>query len=116
MEHHMPERAEIIQFIHSRLGFIPTPETKFWWDTGTAGLDAWAFMEDFATHFGVDMEPASANSGLDYDYGDSDTPLADMLSRLWRRITFRPIPRSNYFTIDHLLEVANRKEWFDPLH
>lgn len=107
----MADRAEIIQFVKDRLGFAPTPDTKFWWDTGTAGLDAWTFMKEFAVHYGVDMEDA----GIGFDYGDSDVPLADALDRLWKLFTFRPVPKLNHFTIDHLVEVANRKKWFDPV-
>ncbi|MBK8612390.1 MAG: DUF1493 family protein [Flavobacteriales bacterium] len=107
----MADRAEIIQFVKDRLGFTPNPETRFWWDTGMAGLDAWTFMGEFADRYGVDMEGADQA----FDYGDSDVPLADALDRLWKRITFRPVPKVNHFTIDHLVEVANRKKWFDPV-
>ena len=106
----MVSREDMILFVEQRLGFTPTAETKFWWDTGTAGLDARTFMEEFADHYGVDMEDA----GIGFDYGDSDVPLADALDRVWKRITFRPVPKVNHFTIDHLVEVANRKKWSDP--
>lgn len=100
----------MIEFVRSNLGFTPTRQTKFWWETGTAGLDAWCFMEEFATCYGVDMEGA----GRGFDYGDSDVPIADAFSALWRRITFRSVPKPNHFTVDHLVEVANRRKWFDP--
>lgn len=108
----MIDRAEIIRFVEEQLGFTPKPTTKFFWGTGIAGPDAWAFMEAFAERYGVDMEGA----GQAYDYGDSDVPLADALSHLWKKITFRPVPRTNHFTIDHLAAVANRKKWFEPIH
>lgn len=106
----MIDREEIVRYVEDRLGFTPTLETRFWWDTGVAGLDAWTFMEEFADRYGVDMEGADQA----FDFGDSDVPLADALDRLWKRITFRPVPKMNHFTIDHLVEVAHRKKWFVP--
>lgn len=105
----MVDRKEIIEFVQDRLGFTPTPKTKFWWGTGTAGLDAWTFMQEFADRYEVDFDDAGT-----FDYGDSDTPLADIFDRLWMRLRFRRSPKTNHFTIDHLVEVANRKKWFDP--
>ncbi|MBK9515391.1 MAG: hypothetical protein IPO05_17650 [Flavobacteriales bacterium] len=102
----MVAREEIVRFVEDRLGFTPATKTKFRWGTGTAGLDAWTFMEEFADHYGIDME----NAGIGFDYGDSDVPLADALDRLWKRITFRPRAKVNHFTIDHLVEVANPQE------
>ena len=67
----MVDRDEIILFVKERLGFAPTPETKFWWETGTAGLDVVVF-EEFAEKYGVDLEV----SDVGYDYGDSDVSLA----------------------------------------
>ncbi len=105
----MVTREEIIQFVRDRLGFTPTSTTKFWWDTGAAGLDVIAFWEEFADHYGVDL--GVSNDG--YDYGDSDGGLGDALAHFWKRATFQQVRRSHYFTIDHLVEVANRKKWFD---
>lgn len=104
------DRADIIKFVEQRLGFTPTPETKFWWGTGTAGLDVITFWNEFADHFGVDME----GGGKGYDYGDGEGGLGEAMDQLWRRITFRSVPKPHHFTIDHLVEVANRKKWFDP--
>jgi len=106
----MVTREEIIQFVRDRLGFTPTSTTKFWWDTGAAGLDVVAFWEEFAQHYGVDLEVADAG----YDYGDSDGGFSDGLEHLWKRLTFQRVRRSHHFTIDHLVEVANQKKWFDP--
>jgi hypothetical protein len=103
-------RADIITFVEQRLGFTPTPETKFWWGTGTAGLDVIAFWNEFADHYGVDLEGGDTG----YDYGDSEGGLGEAMGHLWRRLTFRSVPESHHFTIDHLVEVANRKKWFDP--
>lgn len=105
----MVDREEIIRFVQEQLGFIPTPKTKFFWGTGVAGLDAWAFMQAFADHYSVDMEDV----GKDFDYGGDEPDLGSALGYLWKRITFRPIPRTNHFTIDHLVEVANRRKWFE---
>ena len=102
--------AEIIRFVEERLGFTPTSQTKFWWDTGCAGLDVIAFWEEFAERYGVDLEV----SGEGYDYGDSDGGLGEAMEHIWKRITFRPVPKNAHFTIDHLVEVENRKKWFDP--
>lgn len=104
-------RADIIRFVEDRLGFTPTSQTKFWWDTGCAGLDVIAFWEEFAEHYGVDMEV----SGEGYDYGDSDGGIGDVLDELRKRLTGQPVPKTAHFTIDHLVEVANRRKWFDPL-
>jgi len=106
----MIDREEIVRYVEDRLGFTPTLETRFWWDTGVAGLDAWTFMEEFADRYGVDME------GVDrgFDYGDSDGGIGDALERVWRLITFRQVPKVNHFTIDHLVEVVNRMKWFVP--
>lgn len=106
----MADREEIIRFIEEQLGFTPTPKTKFFWGTGVAGLDAWAFMDEFADRYDVNMDGV----GSDVDYGDSDTPLADVFDRLWKRFRFQRVAKTGHFTIDHLVEVANRKEWFDP--
>lgn len=105
----MIEREEIIRFVEDRLDFTPTPQTKFWWDTGTAGLDVDQFTYEFAEVFGVDMKVE-----FFVDYGGSDTSLADGLSRIWKKVTFQPQPSVGHFTIDHLVEVANHKKWFDP--
>lgn len=106
----MVTREEVIRFVEVRLGFTPTPMTKFWWDTGTAGLDVVAFWEEFAQHYGVDLDVADAG----YNNGDSDGGLGDALEHLWTRLTFQQVKRSHHFTVDHLVEVANRKKWFDP--
>ncbi len=106
----MVDREEIILFVKDRLGLTPTPETKFWWGTGIAGLDAWTFMEDYAERFGVDMQGADEG----FDYGDGDLGIGDALQQLWRKMTFRSVPRTNHFTIDHLVQVANGKKWFHP--
>ncbi len=103
-------RDEIVAFVKDRLGFEPTRETKFWWDTGVYGLDAMGFMLEFAEHFGV----REGTGDDDLDYGDSEGGLGEVFWDLWRRITFRAVPRKHHFTIDHLVEVANRKQWFDP--
>lgn len=97
---------EVIRFVEDRLGFTPTPTTKFWWDTGTAGLDVVLFWEEFAAHFGVDM----ASLGDGYDHGDSEGGLGDALEHLVKRLTFQRVRRSHHFTIVHLVEVANRKK------
>ena len=106
----MGSREDMILFVEERLGFTPTAETKFWWETGAASLDVIAFWEEFAEHYGVD--PVDAGEG--YDYGDGDGGLGEALEHLWNRITFRPVPKAKHFTIDHLVQVANRKKWFDP--
>lgn len=106
----MASREEVLQFVEETLGFTPTSQTKFWWDTGVAGLDVIAFWEQFCERFGADLDNASS----EYDYGDSDGGLEEALSVLWRRMTFRHVPSTHHFTIDHLVEVANRKKWFDP--
>ncbi len=81
-------RADIIRFVEGRLGFTPTSQTKFWWDTGCAGLDVIAFWAEFSERYGVDLE----GSGEGYDYGASDGGLGEALERIWKRITFRPGP------------------------
>ncbi len=106
----MVTREEVIRFVEVRLGFKPTPTTRFWWDTGTTGLDVVAFWEEFVAHFNVDMTSSSEG----YDYGDSDGGLGDALEHLVKRLTFQRVSRPHHFTIDHLVEVANRKKWFDP--
>lgn len=73
-------------------------------------MDVLAFWEEFAVRYGVDLEV----SGEGYDYGDSDGGLGEAMEHIWKRITFRPVPKVNHFTVDHLVEVANRKMWFDP--
>ncbi|MBX2972141.1 MAG: hypothetical protein KF797_03475 [Flavobacteriales bacterium] len=103
-------REEITQFVKDRLGFTPTPQTRFWRDTGTAGLDAWAFMQEFADHYGV--EPGKIDDGI--DYGDGEDGLGGAFAWLWKKLTFQPVPKTGHFTIDHLVEAANRKKWFDP--
>ncbi len=107
----MIDQEEIIRYVEVELRFKPTPETKFFWGTGVARPDGLEFIEDFADHYGVDTTYASRF----VDYGDSDTPLADIFDRLWKRLRFKPVPRKAHFTIDHLVEVANRKKWFDPV-
>ena len=105
-------REEFTQHMNDLPGFTPTTTTSFWWETGTAGLDAWAFMQEFAERYGA--EPGDMDD--DIDYGDGEFGLGDTLSRLWKKLTFRPVPKTGHFTIDHLVEVANRKKWFAPAH
>jgi hypothetical protein len=107
----MVSREDIILFVEQLLGFTPTSDTKFWWDTGTAGFDVVAFWNVFADHYGVDLE----GCGQGYDYGDSDGGLGDAMEHLWKRAIRRSAPNTHHFTIDHLVEVANRKKWFDPV-
>lgn len=106
----MADRDEMIRFVEEQLGFTPKPTTKFFWETGVFGLDAIAFMDAFVDRYGINMDAAAG----DVDYGDSDTPLADIFDRLWKRIRFQRVPKMGHFTIDHLVEVANRRKWFDP--
>ena len=106
----MADRDEMIRFVEEQLGFTPKPTTKFFWETGVFGLDAIAFMDAFVDRYGINMDDAAGN----VDYGDSDTPLADIFDRLWKRIRFQRVPKMGHFTIDHLVEVANRRKWFDP--
>lgn len=103
--------VEMCAFVQVRLGFTPTSETKFWCDTGTSGLDVVAFWKEFADHYGVDLDGGSEG----YDYGDSDGGLGDVMEHLWKRVTLRSAPKTHHFTIDHLVAVANRKKWFDPV-
>lgn len=104
------DRSDIIKFVEQRLGFTPTSKTKFWWDTGIAALDAWAFMKEFAHHYHVDIQGGTES----VNYGDGEGGVSDVFGRLWKQATYQAVPRTAHFTIDHLVEVANRKKWFDP--
>jgi len=66
-------------------------------------------MHEFAQVYEVDMKVEFL-----IDYGGSDASLADGLSWIWKRVIFRPVPSVGHFTIDHLVDVANHKTWFDP--
>lgn len=106
----MVDQKEIIRFVNERLFFEPTPATKFFWDTGAAGLDTDFFMQEFADHYEIDMS--------DFDgagFGMDDVGLGTVVDDLKLLLRGKRPAKSRYFTIEHLVDVANGRKWFDPM-
>ena len=99
----------MVGYVERKLGFRPAEKTKFFWGTGTAGLDAEQFMIDFSKDFSIDM---SAFDGK--GYGMEEGNIVDAARDLFKRLSGQPVVRSRYFTVDHLVEVLVEKKWFDP--
>ena len=82
------------------------PSARLDEDLGTIGDDAAEFMEEFARRFSVDLE------GLDLSRHvgpEGSNPLWLVFKPRWlRELGSHPV------TVNHLVEVALRKKWFDP--
>ena len=96
-------KNRVFTFIKDKIGHECTDIDELIYKTGMDGLDADTFMACFSKEFEVDM------SKFDFYRYFQDETLSTSISdirKYWNVNTD--------FSIGHLIEVAERKEWFDP--
>jgi len=86
------------------LGYNITDWNKSFIDVGTIGLDAYTFFDELSKEFDADF------SNLDYKrYGINDFYLMNPFKDFFK---YRGKKRD--FTFNHLVDVIEKKKWFDP--
>ena len=97
--------GEIIDFIKLKLGYIVIDISESFDLIGTDGLDAETFFYDFERHFNVNM------TSFEFDrYFSGEEPFHKLL-----RNKFKFWGKQKHFSIKHLIEVVECKEWFDSV-
>ena len=101
-------QAEVFEFIRTRTSTEPNMNTILFKDTGIDGLDAQVFMNDFFLKFDVD------SSAYNYEkYSFNEANLLNVYKAFFNFILCRNNVKPNTFSVNHLIKVAIRKEWFD---
>jgi hypothetical protein len=81
-------------------------DSRVFHDLGLRGVDAIDFLAEVAARYAVSWD------GFDFDRyfkGEYYSPVD-----LWNRLRRRPDTSKRPLTVDHLVEVCQRKAWFDP--
>ena len=86
------------------LGYNITDWNKSFIDVGIVGLDAYTFFDELSKEFDVDF------SNLDYErYGIHDLYFINPFKSF-----FKYRGKKRYFTLNHIVDVIEKKKWFDP--
>ncbi|MGQ3679421.1 DUF1493 family protein [Tenacibaculum discolor] len=97
--------GEVIDFIKLKLGYIVLDTSESFDLIGTDGLDAETFFYDFERHFNVNM------TSFEFDrYFSKEDPFHKLL-----RNKFKFFGKQKHFSVKHLIEVAELREWLDPI-
>jgi hypothetical protein len=102
-------KNEVLIFV-ARFARLPTnrifPNSRVEADLGITGDDAWAFMEQFASRFGVSM---TGFVHQDYFGPEGCNPL----TQCWSLLFGKPLIRRE-ITVQHLVSVAQVGCWLAP--
>ena len=97
-------KKRLKELFKTKLGYAVTDWNKSFHDAGAYGLDAYVFFDDLSEEFNVDF------SNLDYKrYGINDFYFVNPIKDL-----FKYWGKKRDFTLNHLLDVIEKKKWFDP--
>jgi len=77
-------------------------------DMGYFGLDGWALMSDFFDEF----EIRNSEDFEIYSFFVEELSFIDFMKKGYKK----RIKEKNSLSINHLIKVAERKEWFDPIY
>ena len=95
---------EIIIFIEEKLGYEVSNIDNSFDEIGVDGIDAETFFSDFSDFFDVDMEKFEFER-----YFVGENPFKNLIRK---RIKYWN--KKKDFSIQHLVDVAELKVWFDP--
>jgi len=97
-------KKRLKELFKTKLGYDVTDWNKSFHDVGACGLDAYVFFDDLSEEFNVDF------SNLDYKRYVLTPP---SFSNPFKDL-FKYWGKKRDFTLNHLLDVIEKKKWFDP--